>query len=231
MFVTVSKEENSSYPIINAINASLNQTVTVQGIVIGIVGQNYYIHDGSNGVYLYLLGNGYEIGDEIRVTGVRTVYSGLIELKDNKDIKVLRSNVSLPTAIEIQSLSQINKQSTLYSISNLVIVDYDSFRSGRDVFIKVKDSTNNTMEIIISKHVETYYLNQIKDKLFGMTVGDKLHLINVISSYYNGYQIAVSSPDQLTLEYDDGSVVTSPIDSYYPRPEDMRFLVDELDEF
>ncbi|MFA7435955.1 MAG: M6 family metalloprotease domain-containing protein [Bacilli bacterium] len=231
IFVTVLKLESQNYPISNALAASDNQVVTVEGIIIGEVGENYYLHDGSHGIYLYRLGNGYYLGDKIRVTGTKTTFNGLHELTSINDIVELDTNVALPNALDIIYLDEIDKQSTLYNIDDLEIVDYDTIKSGKDIFITVKDSSNNTMEIIISKHTSTYYINEIANKLFGMTIGDKLNLSNVVSSYFNKFQLQVFSPDQVELIYYDGGTVTDPIDPYFPKSEDMRFLKDELDEF
>lgn len=231
LLVTVLKQENIAFPILSAINAKVNQTVTVQGIVIGKVGNSYFINDDNDGIYLYFLGNSYNLGDEIRVTGVKTVFNGLHELKDFTEIDLIRSGVNLPNPIEIQSVNDIIAQSSLYDISNLEIIKFDSIMSGKDNFITAKDSNNKTIEIIISKHTDANSLTAIQNKLKDARVGDKIHLTNAVSTYFNKYQIQLFSANQLILETSTGGIVTNPIKPYYPKSEDMRFIKDELDEF
>ena len=223
IFITVTK--TVSYPIIDAINANQNNVVTVEGVVIGNVGLSYFIHDGENGIYLYSMNEVYEIGDRIQVTGVRAVFNGLIQLKDFTNSFKISSNNTLPSAIEVERLSQITTQSTLYSIENLTILKINL--GDQDKFVTVKDKYNQEMEIIISKHIGVMQKDEILSKLDYVNVGDKISLENFVSGYYKKFQIQVFNANQLIIT--NGG--TTGIDPYYPDSDDMIFLSDELDKF
>lgn len=231
--ITVLKLVTPTYPIINGINASLNQSVTVQGIVIGNVGDSLYINDGNDGIYLYKAGTNYKIGDEIRVTGVRADYAGLIQLKNINNVSVVKENSQISEALTIANLKAITKQATLYSINNLTVISSDLLISGQDVFITVEDSAHNTMDIIISKHLVKSTYNAIANKLGDIKVGDTINLNNIISGYYNNFQLQLTNANQISITHlgDEPVVTTNPIDPYYPKPEDMKFLQDELDKY
>lgn len=230
VMMTVLKVEVNSYPISRALTASANEIVTVEGVIIGIVGTSVYINDGENGIYLYGFGSGYATGNLIRATGTKTTYNGLIQLQNIKNIVKLDTNIPLPEAKNITSLSQINVQSDLYSIENLIITDIDVIKTGADSFIDLKDSNNNTMQIIISKHIDAQTVYEIINKLGDVMVGDKLNLTNIISGYYKKYQFQLTSASQIEVKYaNDDPVVTNPIEPYYPDSRDMHFLVDELE--
>lgn len=221
-----------NYPINKAIEASIGTSVTVQGIVTGVVGDSAYIHDGIYGIYIYKLGTNFIVGDSVKLTGIKDVFNGLIQLKTPTNIEKLSAGNTIPNATTITKFSEINKQSNLYNISGLKVVNYTAFTSNTNILITVKDETNQTLDIIISKYVDSQIVFEIANKLDPLNEGDTINLTNIIIGYYNKYQFQLTSTNQIEhIPFTPEVVETNPIDPYYPDPKNMTFLQYELDKY
>ncbi len=91
---------------IDSARNSVNDTVTVEGVVISpnfqTINRSYYIWDGTGGIVTFISGltsPALKLGDSVKVTGKISPFNGLIEINPLKDtsIVVLDSNKVLPT--------------------------------------------------------------------------------------------------------------------------------------
>jgi M6 family metalloprotease-like protein len=212
------------YAIGQALSKSDGSTVTVQGLIIGIIGQSAILHDGEDGINLYLLGGSYAIGNEIRVTGKLAEFHGLKQLEDLSDISVISASATLPNARSVTAFSQITTQNTFYSISEVTVTKLpESYPLDKNIFLKVKDSANQEMEIIISKYIPDDEVRAIQNKLKNVRVGDKIGLNKVISGYYDAWQLQV-------LEAGNFIVSEKPVEAVDAYPEGLDDLQDVLEE-
>lgn len=215
-----------NYSISRTKSASIGSQLTIKGIIIGIVGDSAYIHDGETGTYLYRVGTTVKVGDEVKLSGTIDDYKGLRQLKDLKDTQIINQNQPLPISKKINSLSEITEQSELYTIDDLTIVSVpSSYPDNNNHFIKVKDSNNKEMEIIISKYLSKIVINEIISILSNVKAGDVIGLSNIISGYFNAYQLQVVNANHFTIKTED--IVRNPV-TYYPNPDDMEFLQNKL---
>lgn len=215
-----------NYSISRIKSASSGSQLTIKGIIIGLVGDSAYIHDGEAGTYLYRLGTTVKVGDEIQLSGTVDEYKGLKQLKDLKDTQIIKQNQSLPTSQKINYLSEITEQSELYTIDELTIVSVpSSYPDNNNHFIKVKDSNNTGMDIIISKYLPKAMIDEITSILSNLKAGDVISLSNIISGYFNVYQLQLVNANHIIIKTED--IVRDPV-VYYPNPDDMEFLQNKL---
>ena len=167
-----------------------NQYALVQGIVTFIEGKNVYIQDNTGGIDLFLNANasGVVQGDEVKAYGKKTVYNGLVELKEinqsSSAFNILSSGNTLPLAVktiaEVLAGGAGDLQCTRVKIESATIGAINT--SGNTPLTQGENSTN------------IYKIPALTD----IEEGDEVDVIGVIG-YYNAPQIRVANASDVTF--------------------------------
>ncbi len=200
----------SDNTISNAISAEDDTVVTAEGIVSGIVGNNFYLTDGVAGVYIYAGSKslGVNVGDKISVTGTKVTYNGLIEITSISSHTVISSANEIPTN-SLNDLSDISKYLSMnVSFGALTIKSVPSWtaKTTKDVKYTVTDGTSSCT-LFISKYLSTAKKKELYGIMGSLKAGDVIYIRSAAISRYtsssdkNGYQIAITeSTSVLTVE-------------------------------
>ena len=167
-----------------------NQYALVQGIVTFIEGKNVYIQDNTGGIDLFLNANasGVVQGDEVKAYGKKTVYNGLVELKEinqsSSAFNILSSGNTLPLAVktiaEVLAGGAGDLQCTRVKIESATIGAINT--SGNTPLAQGENSTN------------IYKIPALTD----IEEGDEVDVIGVIG-YYNAPQIRVANAADVVI--------------------------------
>ncbi|HBP25572.1 MAG TPA: hypothetical protein DD618_01270, partial [Acholeplasmatales bacterium] len=68
---TITVLKKSVYSVSRAVSTASGSVITVEGVVIGVIGSDSIIHDGEAGIYLKGSGLGLAIGDQIQAVGTK----------------------------------------------------------------------------------------------------------------------------------------------------------------
>jgi len=169
-----------------------NQYALVQGIVTFIDGKNVYIQDNTGGIDLFLNANatGVNQGDEVKAYGKKTVYNGLVELKEinqsSSDFNILSSGNTLPLAVktiaEVLAGGAGDLQCTRVKIESATI---GTINTGGNTPLTQGENSTNIYKV---------------PALTGIEEGDEVDVIGVIG-YFNAPQIRVANASDVTLSY------------------------------
>ena len=139
--------------VFNSTDVSVDDDIVVTGIVFGIVeGSGFQISDGTAFVFVYAgTSEGVVIGDEVKVTGQKTIYYGLPEVDTVTSTEVLSSGNDLP-AYEVTSIVDLFDEDpfdTIYwskpiNITGMVSVDGDG-----NAVITETDSEGTSFDIVV----------------------------------------------------------------------------------
>lgn len=187
--------------------------VTVQGIVCGTVGNNFYLTDSVSGVYIYY-GNtthNYEVGDYICLTGVKDTYKGLVELKnitaesyvDTVTHKV--NPVVLNNFLDVEDYLAMN-----VSIDDVCLIELPSSfdaSSKSDLSFDIKSPDGDTILLFISKHISSSVKQEWYEILSDCEEGDFINIENAVISCFNDYQIAFTEQTEISVGYKEGDPV------------------------
>lgn len=206
----VDNTDPSDNTISNAISAEDDTVVTAEGIVSGIVGNNFYLTDGIAGVYIYAGSTslGVSTGDKVSVTGTKVTYNGLIEITSITSHTVISSANEIPTK-SLNDLSDINKYLSMnVSFGALTIKSAPSWTATttKDVKYTVTDGTSSCT-LFISKYLSSSKKKELYSVMGSLKAGDVIYVRSAAISRYttssdtNGYQIAITeSTSILTKE-------------------------------
>ena len=206
----VDNTDPSDNTISNAISAADDTVVTAEGIVFGIVGNNFYLTDGIAGVYVYAGSTslGVSTGDKVSVTGTKTTFNGLIEITSITSHTVISSSNEMP-AKSLNDLSDISKYLSMnVSFGALTIKSAPSWTATttKDVKYTVSDGTSSCT-LFISKYLSSAKKKELYGVMGSLKSGDVIYVRNAAISRYttssdaNGYQITITeSTSVLTKE-------------------------------
>lgn len=184
---------------------SNDSIVTTKGIVTMKIGNNAYIQDSTGGLYVYTNNDStfaakLEVGNEVKVSGIKTLYGQAVQINEIIEIEVLKTNQSLPTPIEFTDLSQNNffsLEGRLVNISNLSIVSIPNI--GTSSYSVNVTNGSFTFEIRVDSSIASY--SQVKTLFQNAVVGQQLDLVNVVVNRYNNTpQVMISLTDQIQLK-------------------------------
>lgn len=200
----------SDNTISNAISAEDDTVVTAEGIVSGMVGNNFYLTDGIAGVYIYAGSTslGVSTGDKVSVTGTKVTYNGLIEITSITSHTVISSANEIPVK-SLNDLSDINKYLSMnVSFGALTIKSAPSWTATttKDVKYTVTDGTSSCT-LFISKYLSSSKKKELYSVMGSLKADDVIYVRSAAISRYttssdtNGYQIAITeSTSILTKE-------------------------------
>lgn len=156
---------------------SINDIVTVSGVVTFIDGSNYYIQDATAGIDIYKSGLSLSVGDRIIAKGPLADYNGLLEIKPatTSDVIILDKGNALP-APKLITISQIDNsvESQIVRIENVTI---GIINTGSNT--EISDGTNK---------INIYKIPSVP----GILAGDRINVTAVVSQY-NVFQLRVGS--------------------------------------
>ncbi|WP_018749949.1 DUF6359 domain-containing protein [Paenibacillus sanguinis] len=105
--------------------AAEGTVVTVEGVITSqpglFGGQGFYLQDETAGIYVFQSDTGYQAGDLIRISAVRTVYNGEVELENPVHVEKL-GTAPLPLPQIQDTVNELN-QGQLITLTNVVIQD------------------------------------------------------------------------------------------------------------
>ena len=211
-----------------------DETVITKGYVNGIVGNNIYIQDNTGGVYIYLgtdssVAPYVELGDEIKVEGIKTTYKGLVEIKDITSIE-FTGEYSEISSTEINLVNYETLESNSCQLIDVLEVEIISLpstliSSSNDVSIIISDG-NSEVTLFVSKHLDY----DVKQNIFSDTLkeGDKINIYNAVVGCFNSYQIVVTS--FTTLETTKVNTGSGDVNFVTPNkaPENTAKLIDVI---
>jgi micrococcal nuclease len=181
-------------------NARYGDKVTIEGIVTGIVANNFFLYDNGAAIYVYTRNAPYRaileggIGAKVRVTGDYILFNGLDEISNINNygtITLLDSGVSLPESQELllsewgEAYESMLVHSINVTISRVVENNNDS---GYDVYV-----TQNGVEqmLRIDKRLDP----QIDPSFF--EVGRVIDVYGNLSQYVDSYQLIIRTVEDI----------------------------------
>lgn len=198
---------------ISAANAAEdNAVVTVTGTIFGLVGNNFYLTDGEAGIYIYPGSKalGYATGDKITLTGTKTTFNGLIEIKDITEHSKVSSNNYIVPAV-LGDLSSIDKYLSMnVSFGALTVKTAPSWTAStkNDVKYTVTDGSNSCT-LFISKNISTEKKSELYAALKNVKANDTIFVNNAAIGRYNSYQIAVTESTVISTKEPEITAIES----------------------
>jgi predicted extracellular nuclease len=180
--------------------AAYGDKVTIEGIVTGIVANNFFLYDNGAAIYVYTRNAPYRaileggIGARVRVTGDYILFNGLDEISNINNygtITLLDSGVSLPESQELllsewgEAYESMLVHSTNLTIARVVENDNDS---GYDVYV-----TQAGIErmLRIDKRLDP----KIDPSFF--EVGRVIDAVGNLSQYVDDYQLIIRTVEDI----------------------------------
>ena len=171
--------------------------MTVRGYVSGIIGFNFFISDGHEGLYIYVNNSNYRdivtYGDVFEISGTVATYHGLKELKTITSITKLEDEATH----QINSITNLNNIETYLAlpinIDNIVVLTKPNLptnfvTSSVDANITLSDGSK-TYQLFFSKSLKTSVKQTVASILEGMKSNTSIVLRNVIVNYDDQYEI------------------------------------------
>ncbi|MDY4675966.1 MAG: hypothetical protein SO373_02345 [Candidatus Borkfalkiaceae bacterium] len=185
------------YPIADAYEKADGATVTVCGVVVGFVGNSFYISDGKNGMYVYCgkTPRNVSVGDVTVVTAKKTTFSGLVELQNIEKCKVVDSNFDMP-AVKIDALSEIDGCLSMnIDVENVALSGtLGTPAANKDYSVKITDG-KTTVTLFVSKYLPESFVNDLYEVL--CDTPEAFSVKNAVVSYHDGYQIAFTESTEV----------------------------------
>jgi hypothetical protein len=180
--------------------AKYGDKVTIEGIVTGIVANNFFLYDEGAAVYVYTRNSPFRaileggIGARVRLTGDYILFNGLDEISNVINygtITLLESGVTLPDSKELL-LSEWGEayESMLVHATNLTIqrVVENANDSGYDVYVS-QDGVEQMLRIDkrLSPRIEPSFFE----------VGRVIHAYGNLSQYVDAYQLMIRTLEDI----------------------------------
>ncbi|QVK18582.1 lamin tail domain-containing protein [Mycoplasmatota bacterium] len=200
--------------IAEARDAAVDTNITIKGIVIGLIGNNIFLQDGTAGIYVYVGGTAqtdFVVGNEVIISGTRDEYKGLIQLGDVTSVEKFSEGNTLPTATEYTTIAELiaaDLQSQLVTLKEVTITELptDLTYGGNIVVSDGTDTYTLRIDKYLNPKIDVTLLN-VKDVI---TVTAPL-------GCYNTSQIMLRTDADITVVTayvpTDAEVVQAAIDS------------------
>lgn len=221
---TITVLKKSVFSVSRAVSTASGSVITVEGVVIGILGSDSIIHDGEAGIYLKGSGLGLSLGDQIQAVGTKDNESGLHVIRDIASLILLAQDMNLPGETSVSSFLEINQQSRLYSIADLTVISLPgAFSEGVDLTIGLRDSAGHEMSLLISGDLDSSIYQGLLPTLQALEIGHEVRLDHVVSNYHGGgFRLLLVTATGLV------STTIPAMDSFYPDIDSMDLLEDLL---
>lgn len=197
-FTVPSVEE---YSTISAVyDAEQGQTVEVKGVVVGVVGNSFYLSDGVCGVYVYSSSStGCAIGDRVGLSGTVEVFQGLTELKNPSGITVLDRGCSI-AAKSVEDLDGIERYLSMnIDVGGLSVVGSVSSPTANENYsVTVSDGTNE-ITLFLSKYLPSETRTAVYNALKNLKSNSAFSLQDVVVGCFKSYQLEFTESTVLTV--------------------------------
>ena len=190
--------------ISDARTAAKGAEVSAKGIVTSRIGNNAFIQDETDGIYLYLgsattYNTELQVGNIVIVTGTRDIFNDLAQISTLTAVNVVETNQPLPEAVVLEGLvlaDVLAQEGKLISISGLKIKSIPTITSEHYTVI-VTDGTVD-LDVRIDKSIANYA--ELKAHFELMVVGQTIDLVNIpVGRYKNNPQVMSSQVEQLVV--------------------------------
>lgn len=197
-FTVPSVETDST--ISAAYEAKDGQKVEVEGVVVGVVGNSFYLSDGICGVYVYSNKSaGCAKGDRVSLSGTVTVYKGLTELKNPSKITVLEKGCKM-AAKSVEDLGGIERYLSMnIDVGGLSVAGTVSKpTSNANYSVKVSDGTND-ITLFLSKYLPSETRTAVYTALKNLKKNTVFSLSDVAVGCFDSYQLEFTESTVLTV--------------------------------
>lgn len=185
--------------------STTSKSYTFTGIVIGTVGNSFYVQDGSYGMYVYNKQvASIAAGKEITVESTLQNYNGILETKSITSAALTNNEGYIePVTVTSYDNLQTYNQSILANLTSGLVTEKVSAgvsgKSGKDWKIKV-NLGGNDITVFANKYVSNMdNLNVIYNDL---NIGDYISIEKMVTSYYNGeLQLTLTEQSTLSIGY------------------------------
>ena len=202
---------------------SSGDTVTIEGEITGIYGNNFYISDDSSSILVYLGNNTeyndlIELGNTLTLSGTVDIYKTIHQIKDITSIGYTSDTFD----VNKQELSNINQNTLGENVGMIISTNvkvsklpssYDT--SGKDITFEVSDGSSS-VSVFMSKHLDASTKNEFFSVLKNLKVGDAITIDNAFISYYNSYQLVLVEGSNISKEA-SSNTESHPTIKYEPR--------------
>lgn len=200
-----SKDDNK-LSIEEVYSLSKGEVATVEGIITGIYGNNFYLSDNEKGILVYMSNNSefnslISLGSSLSVTGEVDIYKTVHQIKNVTSIFTVADNYN-PKEVNLNDVKQTtlsNYVNDVVNVDGLKIISLPSSypTSGSDVSFKCSyDGVEIT--IFISKHLDSSSKNSLYKVIKSLEMGSIIHLTNAHVSYYDNYQLVLTSNAEIS---------------------------------
>lgn len=180
--------------------ASYGDKVTIEGIVTGIIANNFFLYDKGAAVYVYTRNAPYRailaggVGARVRVTGDYILFNGLDEISNISNygtIELLDSGLSLPPSNELllsewgEAYESMLVHSLNLTITRIVENDIDN---GYDVYVS-QEGVEQMLRI-------DKRLDPMIDPSF-FEVGRVINAYGNLSQYVDAYQLMIRTVEDI----------------------------------
>ena len=179
-------------------NANYGDKITIEGIVTGIIGNNFFLYDEGAAIYVYTRNAPYRailaggIGARVKLTGDYILYNGLDEMSNiDGTIELLDSGLSLPDSIEL-TLSEWGEayESMLVHSINVTIERVVTSTNSKDYDVYVsQDGVEQMLRI-------DAYLSPYIDPSF-FEVGRVINAYGNLGQYVDTYQLMIRTIEDI----------------------------------
>lgn len=205
--VTVLSKPVEGNKIINAINSSVGDIVTIEGVITALVGNSAYIQDETGGFYLYFDSRGNEnikVGNKVKVTGKRGEYEGLRQLvhpskTETMTVEVIQENATLPAVKEFSKIADLiaqDLQGQLVKLTGLTVTKLSDKDKNDGYTVYATDGTNE-IQIRIDGYTKN---NNNYTESTTFTVGQIISVTGPVGKYKSDYQIMLVKPSDVTTQ-------------------------------
>ena len=199
--------------ILEVYNLSKGETVTIEGQITGIYGNNFYISDNEKGILVYMGNNSefaslVELGSNISVTGTVDIYKTLHQISSVTSIFTVDKEYS-PKEVYLSDVKQTTLQKYANDIVNIDGLEIKTIplTSSSNSDISFQGSIDGVeVNIFVSKHLSKTIKDPLLNKVKTLGKGSFVSLNNVHISYYDKYQIVLTSSSEI---YEDAGIVLS----------------------
>ena len=209
-----------------------SKTYKYRGTVIGIEGNSYYLQQGEYGILIYggktTPPEGMKVGDLVQLTSkVQNYNDYVIENNGGAESATILGTGTLPAAPIVTTVAGFNahNQSTRVTFNGLLRNDtgtsitWESTWTSKSTDAKavVKDSTNATIKLVVSRYLDSDEAAAIIAKINTITVNDTFDLfqgVKVVSTSDGSATLSVLSADNITIHTPEEDHIQTWIDMY-----------------
>ncbi|MFA5421598.1 MAG: Ig-like domain-containing protein [Bacilli bacterium] len=178
-------------------SGSDNKSYTTRGTITSIEGDSYFIQSQNRGLYIYNTNAafaGFNIGNVVDVTGTRTTYSGLVELKPTTATTLYQSTNPHPVVTAAVNASDYDAFCTSANISRIV-----ALRGMQVTNIAYRTATFDYEGVSVTGYITNSSYSALASQLTEYKESDTLvDFIGILAVYNTTYQARLYDASALT---------------------------------